>query len=128
MRGLGAVERDAHRAVLSGSRLQRRKKGRAEAAKPRARRDVVQRDLAGVPNAAGRQNRPVLYGNQKRTVRIVYPGRDIGRRLVGEPALQDFRIVVMVGCAQLRDRSSKHIARLRRIRRRRIANDHAQLL
>src|ERR1700753_2652185 len=96
-------------AVLRGASFQSFEQGSADAAKSRIWRNVVQRDLAVVPDRADGEDRFTLDGNQHRSVGVGKPRREMLWRLVAEPTPQDFRIVAMIGNAEFGDRRAHHL-------------------
>jgi hypothetical protein len=90
--------------------LKRSQHRTANAAEAPIRRYVVQSDLSGVGDTADRKNVAILYGYEQGIAGVASPRSENLGGLIAQPTIQDSRIVVMIGDAELRYGPSQNLA------------------
>ena len=101
-RGFGALKRASRVAALHRTAFKRAQQCGTDAAKAGVRRNVIQRNLAGVGDAADREYIAILNCDKKRIFRFD-PCPEYFRGFVAQPSPQNFRVIVVIGSAQLCD-------------------------
>ena len=126
-RGFGALQRAQFVAAFDCPVFESGQQRAADPAKPGIRRNVIERDFAGIGDAAYRQDIVVLGGDKQRVVRPD-PGFEYFWRLVAQPPFQNRRVVSVIGDAQFRDRPPHDLAGGCSVFRNCIANFHPDII